>query len=345
MNNFDNYMALLKCISIKSSTAYPKNLQKVVTWLICATCASSISSLSPFHRNSHNTTKIASSIMMSVNNTQVPDIITLRNAIPAHCFKRSLVRSLSYVARDITAVSLLFYAAVKLAHADLPWALSVPLWTLNSFTIGLFFTGLWILAHECGHDSFSANPTINASIGWFLHSMLLVPFFSWKFSHSRHHRYANHMEKDTVFVPNRKPSGKGGKAKATLLDRIMYHTAADTPIVSMAFLVIHQLLGWPAYIFLNAGAGVNSLVKSHRNKTPRYKQSHLDPTSNLFTQSEQPFVVLSNVGLITVFAILYQVAKSIGIWNTFLLYGLPYLWMNHWIGKLRTREDLQVYQS
>jgi omega-6 fatty acid desaturase (delta-12 desaturase) len=270
--------------------------------------------------------------MMATKSTDVPDVKTMRDAIPAKCFERSMVRSFSYVVRDLVAVSLLFYSAVQLARADLPWTLSAPLWTVYGFVTGLFFTGLWILAHECGHDSFSANLAVNATTGWFLHSMLLVPFFSWKFSHSRHHRYANHMEKDTVFVPNRKPAEKQEKPEPTLLERIMDHTAADTPIVSMISLIIHQLFGWPAYILLNAGAGVKSLTKSNRKETPKYMQTHLNPTAHVFTQSEQPFVLLSNVGLVIVLATLYQVSKSMGVMNTFLMYGVPYLWMNHWIG-------------
>jgi hypothetical protein len=270
--------------------------------------------------------------MMATKSTEVPDVKTLRDAIPAKCFERSMVRSFTYVVRDLVAVSLLFYSAVQLARADLPWILSAPLWTVYGFVTGLFFTGLWILAHECGHDSFSANGTVNATTGWFLHSILLVPFFSWKFSHSRHHRYHNHMEKDTVFVPNRKPAELQKKPEPTLLERIMDHTAADTPIVSVISLIIHQLFGWPAYILLNAGAGVKSLTKSNRKETPKYMQTHLNPTAHVFTQSEQPFVLLSNVGLVIVFATLYQVSKSMGVTNTFLMYGVPYLWMNHWIG-------------
>jgi hypothetical protein len=142
------------------------------------------------------------------------------------------------------------------------------------------------------------------------------------------------MEKDTVFVPNRKPEEQAAKPEPTLLEKIMDHTAADAPIFSMISLAIHQLFGWPAYILLNAGAGVNSMVRSNRKETPKYKQSHLDPTSDVFTASEQPFVLLSNIGILALFTALYQVSKSLGALNTFLLYGLPYLWMNHWIGKL-----------
>lgn len=261
----------------------------------------------------------------------IPDVKTLKDAIPAKCFERSMLRSFSYVIRDLIIVSTLFYSAFKLSQLDAPLYVTVPAWALYSFVQGCFFTGLWILAHDCGHDSFSANLTVNAITGWFLHSMLMVPFFSWKFSHARHHRYHNHMEKDTVFVPNRKSEVEARTTKPTLFEKITNHAAADTPIVTIAALIFHQVLGWPAYILLNAGAGVNSLVTSDRRNSSRYKQSHLDPTAHVFTSGEAPFIALSNVGLALTMAALYYASTVVGGWTVALAYGLPYLWMNHWI--------------
>lgn len=263
----------------------------------------------------------------------IPDVKTLKDAIPAKCFERSMLRSFSYVVRDLIVVFSLFYAAVPLSRLDAPWFVTVPLWALYSFVQGCFFTGLWILAHDCGHDSFSENLTVNAITGWFLHCMLMVPFFSWKFSHARHHRYHNHMDKDTVFVPHRKSDVEAKKTKPTLLEKIMDHSAADTPIITVASLIFHQVLGWPAYILMNAGAGKKSLTKGDRYTSSRYKQSHLDPTAHVFTPSEAPFVALSNVGLILTMTALYVWSRSVGTSTVLLAYGLPYLWMNHWIGK------------
>jgi omega-6 fatty acid desaturase (delta-12 desaturase) len=263
----------------------------------------------------------------------MPDVKTLKDAIPAKCFERSMIRSFSYVVRDLIVVGCLFSSAVWLSQLDVSLFVSAPLWALYSFVQGCFFTGLWILAHECGHDSFSDNVTVNAVTGWFLHSMLMVPFFSWKFSHARHHRYHNHMEKDTVFVPHRKSEVDSRKTEPSVLGKIIDHTAADTPIVTIVALIFHQVLGWPAYILMNAGAGVKSLTKSDRKSTASYKQSHLDPTAHVFTPSEASFVALSNVGLALTTGALYLASKSVGISTVLLAYGLPYLWMNHWIGK------------
>jgi hypothetical protein len=44
------------------------------------------------------------------------------------------------------------------------------LWSLYGFWAGLFATGLWVIAHECGHQAFSESKFINNSVGWVLHS-------------------------------------------------------------------------------------------------------------------------------------------------------------------------------
>ena len=46
----------------------------------------------------------------------------------------------------------------------------------------IFLTYSWfigILAHECGHGSFSDNTYANDILGYILHTPLLVPYFSW----------------------------------------------------------------------------------------------------------------------------------------------------------------------
>ena len=40
-----------------------------------------------------------------------------------------------------------------------------------------------VIAHECGHGAFSKSEALNDAVGLVVHSLLLVPYFSWKFSH------------------------------------------------------------------------------------------------------------------------------------------------------------------
>jgi omega-6 fatty acid desaturase (delta-12 desaturase) len=141
------------------------------------------------------------------------------------------------------------------------------------------------------------------------------------------------MEKDTVFVPPRRSEVEGRKSKPSLLQQMTDHHAADTPIVTVCSLIFHQVFGWPAYILINAGAGVKSLTRGDRLTSGRANQLHLNPKAHVFTPGEAPLVAMSNVGILGTMAALYLASRSIGGWNTALAYGLPYLWMNHWIGE------------
>jgi omega-6 fatty acid desaturase (delta-12 desaturase) len=99
----------------------------------------------------------------------------------------------------------------------------VSLWGFYSFWVGLFGMGVWVIAHECGHQAFSESKQLNNAVGWVLHSgfvpsfvflsrqsvckLLLfsfrlgVPYHSWRISHAKHHAATCHMSQDQVFVP------------------------------------------------------------------------------------------------------------------------------------------------
>lgn len=137
----------------------------------------------------------------------------LLDAIPAHCFERSALRSTYYLVQDLAAVAVLVYCATRiedvLAWADLPETQTkvarVTLWFLYTLWTGFWGTGLWVVGHECGHQAYSSSKTINNTIGWVVHSCLLVPYHAWRISHSRHHAATGSLTRDEVFVPrNRK---------------------------------------------------------------------------------------------------------------------------------------------
>lgn len=106
----------------------------------------------------------------------------VRDAIPKHCFNRSTITSLSYVAVDVSMATALVVAASNIHR--LPSALQFPAWVAYSIAQGIVGVGLWILAHECGHGAFSDYTMLNNCVGWVLHSVVGIPFFSWKFTHS-----------------------------------------------------------------------------------------------------------------------------------------------------------------
>jgi omega-6 fatty acid desaturase (delta-12 desaturase) len=107
---------------------------------------------------------------------------------------------------------------------------------------GCIFTGIWIIAHECGHGAFSDYKLLNDTLGWTLHSALLVPFFSWKISHRNHHANTGSSEHDEAFVPFRKSTHS---AKEMM---------EDSPLYSLFLIFSILTLGWlPGYLIKNMG--------------------------------------------------------------------------------------------
>ena len=190
------------------------------------------------------------------NDFKVPDytIKDILSAIPKHCYERSLIRSLGYVARDITCMCIIGYVGQKVipmvqieGHETLAEYLRGGLWFGYSYLIGLFGFGLWILAHECGHGAFSDFQGINDFVGWVLHSYLLVPYFSWKFSHAKPHKATGHLTSDMVFIPYTKQEyvEQHGVSKVS---EIM----EESPIYTLLVLIFQQLGGLQFYLLTNA---------------------------------------------------------------------------------------------
>lgn len=74
-------------------------------------------------------------------------VATLRKAIPAHCFKRSLLRSSAYVAGDLLMLAALVWASGRIDAAPVPPAVRwLVLWPLYWFFAGAVATGLWVSA-------------------------------------------------------------------------------------------------------------------------------------------------------------------------------------------------------
>ncbi|KAK8185311.1 fatty acid desaturase-domain-containing protein [Phyllosticta capitalensis] len=260
--------------------------------------------------------------------SKCPTLGDIKKAIPPHCFEPSVAISMSYMVRDIILVAILGWAGLQIPRIETFW-IRAAAWILYGFTQGLIFTGIWILSHECGHGAFSKHRVLNDTVGWFGHSFLLVPYFSWKFSHARHHRFTGHIEKDLVFVPKTQED-MASKLKITV--NALNELAEDTPIVNAAKLLFHQLFGWQTYLLFNVSAGKQSRVRDN-NKTSWFNQrgSHFDPWSVLFIPRQAIFIILSDLGLAIMGYILYLAAQKVGWQMVGLLYGQSYFWVHHWL--------------
>ena len=260
----------------------------------------------------------------------------IRDAIPKHCFERSAVTGLSYVARDVASLATTFYLFHTFCTPEYvpSMLLRAALWAGYTFVQGLFGTGLWVLAHECGHQSFSPSKTLNDTVGWFCHSALLVPYFSWKISHGKHHKATGNMERDMVFVPRTRQ--EHASRKDYLLHE-MHELLEETPIATAYTLIAQQLGGWPMYLMANV-TGHDFHSKQLEGKGAGRVNgdgsvNHFLPSSPLYEKKDEYLILLSDLGLLIMGSILFTIGHNFGWANLAVWYFLPYLWVNHWLGK------------
>ncbi|KAF2146029.1 uncharacterized protein K452DRAFT_294640 [Aplosporella prunicola CBS 121167] len=271
------------------------------------------------------------------NEFEIPDytIKQIYDAIPKHCFERSAVRSLSYVARDLIVLGSVFYACHTYVTPEYIPSMPVRavLWALYTVVQGLFATGIWVLAHECGHQAFSPSKVLNDTVGWVLHSALLVPYFSWKISHGKHHKATGHMTRDMVFIPKTREeySSRVGR-----LAHELHELTEETPIATAIHMVSQQLGGWLMYLTTNV-TGHNQHERQREGKGKGKKNgfwtgvNHFNPNSPLYERKDENLIILSDIGLAITLGVLTYIGKTYGFANLLVWYILPYLWVNHWL--------------
>jgi omega-6 fatty acid desaturase (delta-12 desaturase) len=227
----------------------------------------------------------------------------LREAIPARLFERSALKSMRYVVQDLIAIALCVYVStfIELVPSLVMRAL---LWPIVWWVQGAFMTGLWVMAHECGHQAFSEYRVVNDSVGFVIHSTLLVPYWAWANTHSLHHSNSNSMERDTVFVP--------------VTVRAEKHS-----LFWRVFGILRMVtIGWWVYLLLDVAG------------PPRDEAwtSHFNPFCSLFRTTAQKIgCIASSVGLLAWLYVLKLVAAEYG-WTAVLFhYFIPYVVVNFWL--------------
>lgn len=231
----------------------------------------------------------------------------IRAAIPKHCFQRSMVKSFWHLFVNIAEAAVIAWlAATFIHHPSLPsWAPYV-LWPVYWVVQGVVWTGLWVIAHECGHQAFSDYKVVNDAVGLVVHSFLLVPYHSWRISHGNHHKNTCSLEDDEVFVPPTRSMVED------MLD--------ESPIVNLLQIVAMLTLGWPMYLFTNAVGP---------DKYKGVANSHFNPYSQLFRSRDRAGVVLSVVVLAAMVTGLYWFTQTYGVGNMVCFYLIPYLIVNY----------------
>lgn len=240
-------------------------------------------------------------------------ISDIKNAIPKHCFERSTLISMAYTLADLTGVAVLYYLSTFIDSPAVPTWLTYILWPMYWFAQGVVCTGLWVIAHECGHRAFSDSVLVCDTVGMFLHTALLVPYHSWRISHRKHHARTNSVEEDEVFIPYTRSEMKG-EPNPHELNHVLSGVVRVLSIIKML------TFGWPTY-----------LLSHVTGRKYGVRTNHFEPNSPIFADSERMLIVLSDVALVAWFALLYVLGAANGwMWLT-KVYVMPYLQVNMWL--------------
>jgi omega-6 fatty acid desaturase (delta-12 desaturase) len=253
------------------------------------------------------------------------DLRTLQESIPKHCWERSFVTSFAYLLEDVLLSLIATAVYITIVPATCPsgffqataWIFAQLLWF---WVQGVIWTGLWVVAHECGHHAFCTNDAVSDFIGWVIHSALLVPFFSWQYTHGRHHKNNNHLLDNETHVPVTRSGFKKSFEK-------LAHTLGEDGFAIFQ-IVAHLFFGWPAYIII----GLTGCRRTPNGKRVKGFHTHFFPNNNAFHKNYPSWkVYASTFGVGGMLYLLYSWAQVRGWSEVVRMYVGPYIVVNLWL--------------
>ncbi|CBJ49159.1 Fatty acid desaturase [Ectocarpus siliculosus] len=255
----------------------------------------------------------------------------VQKAVPRHCFKRNLATSATHLASDLIMVATFGYLATFISGGAIPAWAGWLLWPTYWFVQGTQMTGVWVLAHECGHQSFSESKTINNLVGLVCHSALLVPYHSWRITHAKHHNNTGSCTNDEVFCPPvRTDNGKSPTAEEDMAELVH-----EAPLVQMFWIIFMLVLGWmPGYLCFNATgpSKYNGLAKSHFN-----------PWAKMFEERDRMDIVTSDLGFFVAVAGICYAVHALGFLTVAKFYLVPYMVTNAYLVLITYLQHTDVF--
>jgi fatty acid desaturase len=190
--------------------------------------------------------------------------------------------------------------------------------------------------------AFSPRPWVNGLVGWILHSALLVPYFSWAFSHAKHHRRTNDLVEGETHVPCTYEDWGVTKKKANSFERIptedvfqrlfgggpkqffenffygnaKLHEMMGDECFAFATIYFRMIYGFQFYL-----TGVKTDGKQIKNG---HWEDHFRPSSNLFPDKMKWKVLASDLGCGITLSILAYCSYLYGFRAVWFWYFGPY---------------------
>jgi len=256
---------------------------------------------------------------LKIDSEDIPTLNEIKNILPKQCFSIKTRTSLKYLLQSL----FIQFIVVGLGFLIPFSSKMIPIWGLYAVLSGTTAMGFWVLAHECGHGAFSKNKTLETFVGYILHSLLLVPYFSWQRSHAVHHRFTNNITKGETHVPI-VIDGDGISEKKGGRNEINISKSLGKTKYGIMQLILHLIFGWPAYLLTGSTGGIEYGTSNHF--WPK------KPFSNkLWLSKWSKKVWLSDIGVVMTIIILFKLSSIFGIVPLIAFYFAPLLVVNCWL--------------
>lgn len=243
------------------------------------------------------TEKFANALIPSTHtDIQLKDII---KTLPRECFQKNRRKAWLSVLLTVLAVGL-GYIGIAIA----PWFLLPLAWIFT----GTALTGLFVIAHDCGHRSFAKRRWVNDWVGQILMLPLIYPFHSWRLLHDHHHIHTNKLQVDNAWHPW----------------EVETYTASH-PLMQGFYRIFRGPLWWMASIIHWAGL-------------------HFD--LNQFSPRDRKKVKVS-IAAVVIFAAIFfpTLIATTGIWGFVKFWLMPWLGYHFWMSTFtlvhHTAPDIQ----
>ena len=256
---------------------------------------------------------------LAIKMGDIPSMKEFQSVIPDHCFKPQTITSLAYLLQSIIIQAIVIAIGLTIPFTQR----MIPIWILYAFLSGTTAMGFWVIAHECGHGAFSKNRVLETITGYLLHSLLLVPYFSWQRSHAVHHRFTNHITKGETHVPI-VIDGNGISEKVGGEKELSFSSKLGKTNYGILQLVLHLIFGWPAYLLSGSTGGLTYGTSNHF--WPRKPFS-----KTLWPAVWAKKVWISDIGVAAVIIGLIILVIKHGIFPIMVMYVGPLLVVNCWL--------------
>jgi fatty acid desaturase len=264
---------------------------------------------------------------LSLNAEDFPKAAEVRRAIPEECFAPETATSLGYLSVSLLGTAACTAVGISMLGAIGTSIWTLPIWSAYSAVTGTVAMGLWVLAHECGHGAFSPDKKLQDAIGFIIHSVMLVPYYSWQRSHAVHHQYTNHMELGETHVPEPVSDDGALQKRDSFIAQFGEESGLKVWASLQAFL--HLVVGWPGYLLIGATGGPDRGMTNHFYPNPLSEPKQ--PKRELFPGNWKEKVYQSDIGIAAVVGGLIAWTACHGLGEVMALYGGPYLVINAWL--------------